>query len=620
MTIHKMGSSMRDEPNTKPADLTLQLEQAVRRYHALFERTNDAVFIIDLEDKHIKVNERAAEMLGYSVDELLRLASRDIIHPDEWSDAEEKRIAILTGENPPIYERTFKKKDGTFFPVEINVALIRDKDGHPLHFQSIVRDISVRKILEDGIRQSEERYRLLAEHVKDLIVTIDMDYNFTYVSPAVEQITGYSVEDALNLNLADILLSESFDIVNSAMQEALQLEKAVGPKGYDAPPIDIGLHHKDGGVIWAEVSRVFLRDERGQPIGVIGVLRDITRRKRVEDALQRSERRHRELIENNPEGIGIVDFEERFVFCNRALADLLGYEMSELVGMSILDLVSPEDKELIRSETSKRSKGISSTHQHEMKRKDGSSIIVRVSAVPWRNDEGEIAGAISVVTDITDRVRTQTELEITNRDLQLYTSLLRHDLRNDLQIILSQAEAAEILGVSDPKVNELCQATRYAANRMLQLIEIFKAPEESLSSNVLDLLESKAKSAEMTYQKMKVLLHLDGERSDFDIRRGRLIPALFDNLFRNSDSHAGPEVQIKIHVRKKGAKIEVDFIDDGPGISSEHRRNLFQRGDSTYQGGQGLYLCKQIAKAYKGDIELISTESGTHFRITLPAA
>ena len=615
-----MGFIMSERPDDEIAKLRKELEEISLRYRALFEETNDAVFLIDLEGFHVKVNERAAKMLGYSVAELLDLSYRDIIHDAELADAQRNLDALKAGEVLPIYERIFKKKDGSLLPVEIDVALIRDNNENPLHFQSIVRDISVRKELERSIKESEVRYRLMTDYVKDVIATIDLNFNLTYVSPAIEPIAGYTVEEATTKNMLDILIPESLVLIQEALQEAFILEEKVGPDGYDAPPIEVGMYHKNGSIIWAEISRVFLRNEDGQPTGVLGVLRDITRRKQAEEALARSERQHRELIENNPEGIGIVDFKETIIFANKAFADMLGYEISELEGMNILDLVNLKDRGLIQSKTVQRPEGVSSTYQIEMITKDGSGCIMRISAVPWRDESGEISGSIAVVTDITERVRAETALEISKKDLELYTELLRHDLRNDLQIILFQIESTEFFGQTDSEKLKVCEAIKLSAKRMLQLIQVFDVPEENLSENLVDLLERKAEFANGTYTGMHVEVHLEGARSSFQINGGRLLDALFDNLFRNTNQYAGPNVRINIILQRIEDFVQVDFLDDGPGIPSQIKKQLFQRGASTSGSGLGLYLSRQIAQAYNGTIDLLETEDGTGFRIRLPAA
>jgi PAS domain S-box-containing protein len=142
-------------------------EEAQRKseqvYRALFERTSDAVFILDLQGYHLAVNQRASELLGYLPEEMLGLSFRDVVVQDEHDEAAGKRDVLLSGEQLPVYERTFRRKDGSFIRVEINAALVRDANDAPLHIQSIVRDITVRKQAEEALRQSEESIRALYE-------------------------------------------------------------------------------------------------------------------------------------------------------------------------------------------------------------------------------------------------------------------------------------------------------------------------------------------------------------------------------------------------------------------------------------------------------------------------
>lgn len=605
-----------------PKQLEQKLRRCETRKRALFDQTNDAIFLFDLAGTHFEVNERAASMLGYTVDELLSLSFRDIVHESELDQSKENFKATLGGKQFPVFQRVFKKKDGTPISVEINEFLIRDSKGAPLYIQSIVRDISERTKLEKNLRKSEERYRLLADNAKDVIFTIDMELNFTYVSPSVLDIAGYSVEEALSKNVSDILTPDSFSLVMKAMEEALVLEESVGKDGYDAPPLEVKVYHKNGSILCAEVSRVFLRNAEDKPIGILIVLRDITRRKLAEKALQISERRNREMIEFCPEGMAIVDLDERIVFANQAFASMLGYEIDELEIMSLLDVTALGEMERVQSETESRKGGRASAYQLEMIKKDGEHRIMRVSAVPWRNDEGEIDSTIAVVTDLTDRVRTEMELEASNRDLELYASLLRHDLRNDLQVILTQTEAASLLTPKDEKSIELCETTRHIAERMKQLLDVFENPEGKFISEIVGLIQERAETAEKMYSGMKISVNFDGNGRKLRVSRGRLLPALFDNLLRNSSIHAGPKVKVSIVVKREADSILIDISDNGPGISEDVRPRLFQRGVSTTGGGQGLYLCKRIAEAYGGTIQLLEPrdKSGASFRVVLPAA
>jgi PAS domain S-box-containing protein len=144
------------------------LKEAQNWYHSLFEQRHDAVFILDLNGKHLEANQRAAELLGYTVEEIQQLTFRDL--SAEPNQSEDKLVRLLAGESLPMYERTFYKKDGSEIPVEINVELVRNLDGQPLHIQSVVRDISERKRTQRNeldLALEKERIRVLTTFVHD---------------------------------------------------------------------------------------------------------------------------------------------------------------------------------------------------------------------------------------------------------------------------------------------------------------------------------------------------------------------------------------------------------------------------------------------------------------------
>jgi len=152
-------------------DMTVrrQTEDALKKseelLRALFEHANDAIFLIDLNGVHIRVNKKAADLTGYEMEELVGKSVRDLVVPREYSDAENKLRGLLEGKTFPLYERIFRKKDGTEFPIEVNVALIRDGEGRPLCVQSIVRDITDRKRKEGALRTALLEKELLLKEV-----------------------------------------------------------------------------------------------------------------------------------------------------------------------------------------------------------------------------------------------------------------------------------------------------------------------------------------------------------------------------------------------------------------------------------------------------------------------
>lgn len=209
---------------TDRVEVMKALRESEETFRALFERTNDAVFIIDVDLNHIAVNQQAADMLGYTVEELEGMRTDQIVAPQEWENAQERAEQLRRGEIPPIYERVMLHKDGRLINVELSVAPVMDENGDLSHIQSIVRDITARKRQEAELQRLAlydqltglpnrvllyERFNLAVEHAKrnDLCIAllfIDLD-NFKTVNDSyghdvgdrVLQLTAHRMEQAL---------------------------------------------------------------------------------------------------------------------------------------------------------------------------------------------------------------------------------------------------------------------------------------------------------------------------------------------------------------------------------------------------------------------------------------
>jgi PAS domain S-box-containing protein len=157
-----------DVSQARKTEIALRESELVRieaneRFRSLFEQNHDAVFILDFDGQHLAANQRAADMLGYPLEELLTLSVKDI--SGELEQSRDIITRLFAGEHIPLYERLFRKKDGSPLPVEINVELVRDKNGAPQHVQSVVRDISQRKQAEEAIKKLLAEKELLMREV-----------------------------------------------------------------------------------------------------------------------------------------------------------------------------------------------------------------------------------------------------------------------------------------------------------------------------------------------------------------------------------------------------------------------------------------------------------------------
>lgn len=186
----------RELSNRQMAELSLKDKEL--RFRSLFEHGNDAVFIMDMNYFNLAVNQRACEMLGYEHDELIGMHTSKLVAPEEWGEALSKLAALTAGKELPIYERTFIAKDNSRVRGEVNIALVRDKDGKPKHFQNVVRDITERSKTEEQIRLQAA---VLEAAAPGILIT-DSQGKIIWSNPAFTRLSGYSAREILGLNPA----------------------------------------------------------------------------------------------------------------------------------------------------------------------------------------------------------------------------------------------------------------------------------------------------------------------------------------------------------------------------------------------------------------------------------
>lgn len=204
---------------------TRQLEDSAARYRALFEQATDAIFLLTLEEQIIAVNQRAADLLGCDVDDLLRLSIDDLIPPEERASNREVQTALLAGEIAP-YERTFVRADGQRIPVEVNAAAIRNRHGQPVAIQSIVRDIRIRKQAEAAQRESDEKFRAIFDESLDVIIVLGgANRQILSVNQAAKRVLGYEPQALIGQPLQALFPAEAEEDTLEMQFHGVVLEK-----------------------------------------------------------------------------------------------------------------------------------------------------------------------------------------------------------------------------------------------------------------------------------------------------------------------------------------------------------------------------------------------------------
>ncbi|TFH08187.1 MAG: PAS domain S-box protein, partial [Candidatus Thorarchaeota archaeon] len=329
-----------------------QNEEARKRseqlYRALFEQNNDAVLLLNPEGQHIDANEKASELLGYSIEELKEIGFTETVTESELEEGKKRFAELLAGKSLPIYKRTFRKKNGEEVIVDINVSLVRDDSGNPLHIQSIMHDMTENIRNMQYLKESEERLDL-ALYGADLgvwdwdTVKNELKFNDRYAA-----ILGFEPEDlGTDYNKWDTLVHpDDFQI----------MEERWNAHVFGKTPFYSSEHRmrtKSGDYKWIlERGKVIEHNIEGGTKRASGTILDITERVLAEQALREEESKYRTIVEQSLVGFAILPSGPTDIkFANTRLAHMLEYSVEELVSMDTNEieyLVHEEDRERVR--------------------------------------------------------------------------------------------------------------------------------------------------------------------------------------------------------------------------------------------------------------------------------
>ena len=289
--------------------------------------------------------------------------------------------------------------------------------------ENLNKEIAERRQVEEQLRTSEERYRLLAENVSDVIYTTDLNHRPTYVSPSVERLRGVTVEEALQESLEDILTPESVQLARDAQKGELERDGGQDPDRTLTQELEARC--KDGSTVWLEFRSSFLRDAEGNPIGVLGVSRDIGERKQADEELRQSERRFREIFNATGEAIFVHDAVTGAILdVNRSALDIFGYTREEMAELTVNDL-SPGKPPFSQVEAGEKIRLASEEgpqlFEWRSKRKNGelfwTEVHLRSSTILGRDC------VLAVVRNVDERRRAQEALRESE---ERYRSLFEH--------------------------------------------------------------------------------------------------------------------------------------------------------------------------------------------------
>lgn len=423
--IHQLSAGLMRDPAGTPVgfqvifhDVTARkqaenrLRKSEERFRTILDAMGEAYFECDLDGNFTYVNEAQCKIVGYARDQLLAMNHRECTAAETAKRAFEVFNAIYrTGAQQSIPDHEVLRKDGKKIIVELSASLLRGENGEAIGFRGLARDVTRRITAERALQESERKYRLLAENLRDVICVLDAALKPVYVSSSVQQLRGYTPEEALSQTLDQALTPESYRKAMAMFDKQWRALPANSIPGKDWQiNLDLEMVCKDGTTVWTEVTLNILYDDEGRPEGLLGIIHDISDRKAAEAALRAGEERYRTIFEHTATANIIVAEDTTILLANTNFERLTGYTRADVENkMSWTALVTAEDLAVMQQRHRQRRSdpgSVPGSYEFRARIRTGEvrDLYMSVAMIP------ETRESVASLIDITDRNTAQEAL------------------------------------------------------------------------------------------------------------------------------------------------------------------------------------------------------------------
>jgi len=510
--------------------------------------------------------------------------------------------------------------------------------------QKLQQEITERKKAEEALQDSEKLYRLLADNVSDVIWVRDMNLNLTYISPSVKDQQGYTVEEAMNRTPEEIWSPDSLKFIGEVLTEELEIEKQEKKDLARSRTLEVEVKCKDGSTIWSEAKMSFLRDKDSHPTGIIGVTRDISERKQIEEALRESEYKFRNLFDLSPQAVALTEIKSgRLVDINNKFCELTKYPKEEIIGLSTTEAGFYLEADRIKFLKELQASGEVNGLDMKFKAKDH-SILQAIMFARIIQIEGE-AFILTIFHDITEQKRLEAQLQQAQKIEAIGTLAggIAHDFNNLLMGIQGRTSLMlNDINLSHPHLEHLKGVEDYiksATDLTRQLLGFAMGGKYEVKP--ADLNELVTKSSELfgrTQKEISIHKKIQEGLRTVEVDQGQIEQVLL-NLYVNAwqSMPGGGELYletenvllgdrfVKPYELEPGKYVKISITDTGVGMDKATLERVFEPFFTTKEMGRGTGL--GLASAYgiiknHGGIIIVSSEKGkgATFNIYLPAS
>jgi PAS domain S-box-containing protein len=613
------------------------LHESEKKYRVIFDTLTDIVFSLDIQGRITYLNPQFEKISGYKAEDFYGRPYTDSISPAFRELTLDMFRRGISGEDNPMYEIELVAADGRIIPIEVNAKTVLDDTGRPIGRIGVARDMIQRKAVEMALRESEEKFRVLAGSTPTAIM-LYQNNKWTYANPAAERISGYSADELRSMNFWDIVHPDFKHLVQQRGQKRQQGESAI-------QRYEFKILSKQGKDLWVDLSGASTM-LGGSPAGIISVI-DINERKLAEEALRESEIKYRTILENIREGYFELDVNGRFTFFNDSLCKIFAYPQEKLMGFNSRRLVPPLSRKKIDRVAAQIYKTGRSEEiiDLEILKGDESTGILEMSLSTIQDTTGAITGFRGIARDVTERKRLEAQL-LQAQKMEAIGTLaggIAHDFNNLLMAIQGNVSLMGLDMSSDDinikRVKHIEQCVRSGSDLTKQLLGFARGGKYEVKPT--DLNKLVVKTSEMFgHAKKEIMVHKKFQEQiwSVEVDQGQVEQVML-NLYVNA-WHAMPmggelfletmnidldDLYVKSYDVKPGKYVKISVTDTGVGMDEATRQRVFEpfftTRDKSRGSGLGLASAYGIIHKHEGFISVYSElGSGATFNIYLPAS
>jgi len=613
-----------------------RVEEELRLQARVLEHMTEGVSLSDQNGVILYTNPAEDAMFGYERGELLgkHVTVQNDYPPEENHRRVGEVIQHLSAEGAWSGEWRNRKKDGTSFTTYARITAL-EIGGRP-HWVCVQEDITERKHAEEELRRQSELTRTIAENTTAALFMIDTRGRCTYMNPAAEAMTGYTLGELREMPLHDAIHHTYPDGRPFPIAEC-PIDRALPEKNQVRAHEDLFI--RKNGSFFPVVCAAEPIIENGQPVGTVVEVRDVTEEKHAQQALRESEERFRTLAEALPQIVWVTRPDGWHEYYNRRWYAYTGLSEVESIGRGWAIPLHPEDR--ARSEARWRQAtetGELYEIEYRLRDRNGEYRWFLGRALPVRDAEGRITRWFGTCTDIHDQKQAQEQLRESDRQKDEFLAMLAHELRNPLAPVLNAVQVLNHIGSPEPREARqravIDRQSRHMARLLDDLldvsritqgkIELRKHPVElgAVVDQVVDahraLLDQRGHTLAVSVPPEPFFMEADATR----------LHQVIGNLLNNAAKYTPSGGQVALSLEREGREAVIRVRDNGAGIAPAFLPrvfDLFAQGDRSLARpesglGIGLTMVRRLVELHGGSVAAHSEGPGrgSEFVVRLP--